>query len=249
MNGAIDLSVKHSNADDRNVCENESIKTLHTDEELPDSDSQMQTETFAGDGNNSSNSKGSCLPKEKRFHMPCFQSGSMAEKYSDDESDSGYSALFSLQSPKQVRHVPVKLSSVKSTGPAVFVGRSAYFKRLYYDTFDLCESCKCTDISPPHIIGLMGRVLQFESVTKNELHYLKMELECQLGDHGDDNGEASSFPLSETDDSDSEYEALVLKKRKLMVDTIWKKKRIVKLRKATLETLKRKRKKPTVMWI
>ena len=52
----------------------------------------------------------------------------------------------------------------------------------------------------------MGRVLHFESVTKNELHYLKMELECQLGDHGDDNGDASSSPLSETDDSDSEYE-------------------------------------------
>ena len=64
-NGAIDLSVKHSNADDKNVCENESIKTLHTDEELPDSDSQIETETFAGDGNNSSNSKGSCPPKEK----------------------------------------------------------------------------------------------------------------------------------------------------------------------------------------
>ena len=60
--------------------------------------------------------------------MSCFQAGSMAEKYSDDESDSGYSALFSLQLPKQVPRVPVKLSSVKSTGPAVFVGRSADFK-------------------------------------------------------------------------------------------------------------------------
>ena len=48
---------------------------------------------------------------------------------------------------------------------------------------------------PLHILGLMGRVLHFESVTKNELHYLKMELECQLGDHGDDNGDASSSPL------------------------------------------------------
>ena len=127
-NGAIDLSVKHSNADDKNVCQNESIKTLRTDEELPDSDSQIETETFAGDGNNSTDSKGSCPTKEKRFHMSCFQAGSMAEKYSDDESDSGYSALFSLQSPRQVPRVPVKLSSVKSTGPAVFVGRSAYFK-------------------------------------------------------------------------------------------------------------------------
>ena len=202
-NGAIDLSVKHSNADGKSVCDNESIKILCTDEEFQDSDSQIETETFPGEGNNSSDSKASA-PKEKSFHVSCFQATS--ENYSDEESDSGYSALFSLQSPKQAPHPHANVASVKSTGPAVFIGRSAYFKRLYYDTFDLCESCKCTDISPPHIIGLMGRVLCFESVTKNELHYLKMELECQLGDHGDNNGDASSSPLSETDDSEYEGE-------------------------------------------
>ena len=202
-NGAIDLSVKHSNADGKSVCDNESIKTLRTDEEFQDSDSQIETETFPGEGNNSSDSKASA-PKEKSFHVSCFQATS--ENYSDEELDSGYSALFSLQSPKQVPCPRANVASVKSTGPAVFVGRSAYFKQLYYDTFSLCESCKHTDISPPHVIGLMGRVLHFESVTKNKLHYLKMELECQLGDHGDDNGDASSSPLSETDDSESEYE-------------------------------------------
>ena len=203
-NRAIDLSVKHSNSDERSVCDNESIKTLCTDKEFQESDSQIETETFPCEGNNSSDRKAS-VPKEKSFHMSCFQVTS--KNYSDEESDSGYSALFSLQSPKQVPRPHANLASVKSTGPAVFIGRSAYFKQLYYDTFDLCESCKCTNISPPHIIGFMGRVLHFESVTKNELHYLKMELECQLGNHSDDNGDASSsLPLSETDDSESEYE-------------------------------------------
>ena len=107
------------------------------------------------------------------------------------------------ETPSQQCSGRVPHASSRSTGPAVFLGRSRKFRYMYNEIGMYAKEAFSNNLDVANMEGILNRILSYAPVTKNELYFARTQLEWLLGDEinlGDDS-------MTESEDSSDEDEA------------------------------------------
>ena len=100
--------------------------------------------------------------------------------------------LFSQQAPvKSAKARPGP--ATRCTGPEIFNSRLSYYKHLYHHVYSLCEDARQYGHKTPHLDKYINKIFTWQPMSKDDLSYVRTEMEGILGDNYFDSSEHSDL--------------------------------------------------------